>query len=156
VRWLARWWPAIVWAGVIFALSTGEFSAEHTGHIILPILRFLFPHASAVALAEMHNVIRKCAHVAEYFVLGWLVLRGLRGRSREMNLRWALTAVIIVALYAVLDEWHQAFVPGRGGLELDDILLDTASGMAAQAIAALVVLRERAWQKRKAELQPRT
>ena len=140
MRWLARWWPALVWAAVIFSFSAGAFSAEHTSRIILPILHWLFPGASQEALLAMHHVLRKCGHFTEYFVLSLLILRGIRAGRREAHLAWALGAISMVAGYAALDELHQSFVPGRGGVEISDVLLDTTGGAAAQALAALLAL----------------
>jgi len=139
VRWLKRWWPALAWAVVISGFSTSVFTAEHTSRIIIPILHWLFPHATMQTLARVHHVIRKCAHFTEYFVLSLLILRGIRGGRRETHLRWALVAVIIVAGYASLDEMHQIFVPGRGPA-VSDVLLDTTGGIAAQVVAALFAL----------------
>ncbi len=140
-RWIAPWWPVAAWAALIFCFSTADFSTANTGRVILPVLHWLFPAASAGTLAEMHFLIRKCGHLTEYFVFSFLLLRGFRAGRSEVRLRWALLAIAIVAAYATLDEWHQSFVPGRGGLELSDIALDTASGAACQAIAALFARR---------------
>ena len=139
MRWLARWWPAIVWAIFIFGFSTGAFSSDNTSRIILPVLHWLFPSASPESLALIHHFIRKCGHFTEYFVLSLLILRGIRGGRDEIRFSWIVAAVVLVAIYATVDEFHQSFVPGRGGLELDDVLLDTLGGAAAQGIAALVI-----------------
>ncbi len=127
----------------MFWFSTGAFSDANTGRVILPVLHWIFPAASASALEEMHFLVRKCGHITEYFVLGLLLLRAFRAGQRNMRWRWALAAIAIAACYAALDEWHQSFVPGRGGLELSDILIDTASAAAAQIIAALLARRRR-------------
>jgi VanZ family protein len=139
LRWLSRWWPAIAWAVVISGFSTGAFTSENTSRIIIPVLHWLFPTASSNTLFLMHHVIRKCGHFVEYFVLSLLILRGIRGGRREMRLAWILAAIVIVAGYASLDEFHQSFVPGRTPA-VSDVLLDTTGGAAAQAIAALVLL----------------
>jgi VanZ family protein len=139
MRWLARWWPALLWAGAIFAFSTGAFSAANTGRVVLPILHWLFPGTPQATLTAMHFFLRKTGHVTEYFVLSLLVLRGISGGRHEVRWRWAAIAVAIVALYATSDEFHQSLVPGRGGLELSDVLLDTAAGATAQAVAAIAV-----------------
>jgi VanZ family protein len=131
MRWLRQWGPAVVWAGVIFALSTQNFSSGSTAHYILPALRWLFPHAAMPTLEMMHLVIRKSAHFAEYFIFSLLVLHGVRGGRKGWELRWALSAVVVVACYAVLDEVHQAFVPNRWASPLDS-LLDTTGATAAQ------------------------
>jgi VanZ family protein len=136
MRWLKLWWPALVWALVISAFSTGAFSSEHTSRIIIPILHWLLPHAAPETLSELHHLIRKCAHFVEYFTLSLLVLRGIRAGRRETHLVWALIAIGIVAGYAALDEFHQSFVPGRVAA-VSDVLLDTAGGVAAQLVAAL-------------------
>lgn len=142
MRWLARWWPALAWAVVISLFSTGAFSSTHTSRIIVPLLHWLFPHASRMGLLKIHHLIRKCGHFLEYFVFSALILRGMRGGKRETHLRWALAAITLVALYAVADEFHQSFVPGRGGMEIEDVGIDTAAGIAAQALLGLLVLRE--------------
>jgi len=139
MRWLKSWWPAILWAAAISGFSTGAFTSEHTSIIIIPVLRWMLPHASPETLAMLHSLIRKCAHFVEYFILSLLVLRGIRAGRKENHLRWAVVAVGIVAAYAALDEFHQSFVPGRGAA-VADVLLDTAGGVAAQLIAALFLL----------------
>ncbi|MDE3108393.1 MAG: VanZ family protein [Acidobacteriota bacterium] len=137
VGWARLWLPVPAWAGVIFYASTSAFSAANTGRLIIPMLHWLFPGAPAAALAEMHFLVRKSGHFTEYFVFGWLLLRALRAGRRDIRLRWALAAIAIGACYATFDEWHQSFVPGRGGLELSDILIDTAACGVAQAVAAM-------------------
>jgi VanZ family protein len=151
VRWLARWWPALVWAVAIFSFSTGAFSAKNTSRFIIPVFHWIFPHASHAALLAMHHFVRKCGHFTEYFVLSLLILRGIRAGRRETRLAWALAAIALVAGYAAFDEFHQSFVPGRGGLEFSDVLLDTIGGAAAQAIAALLVLWGHVRQRQKEE-----
>ncbi len=131
MRWLRQWGPSIVWAGVIFALSTQSFSAQATSRIIIPLLRWLLPQASPETLAWLHFALRKSAHFVEYFIFSFLVLRGIRGERKGWELRWALATVAIVACYAVLDEVHQAFVPQRTASPLDS-LLDTSGAVAAQ------------------------
>jgi len=137
-RWsrLKAWLPAIAWAAVISGLSTDTFSAEHTSLIIVPVLQWLFPHASAATIAMMHGVIRKSAHFTEYFVLSVLLVRGLRSENRGWTLKWAIWAILISAGYAALDEFHQSFVPSRTASGWD-AMLDTVG-----AIAAQIVLRQ--------------
>jgi len=139
VRWLKQWWPALAWAGVIFTFSTGAFTSENTSRIIIPILHWLLPHAQMAALYEIHHYIRKFAHFTEYFILSLLILRAIRAGRRDTRVVWALVAIGIVAAYASLDEFHQSFVPGRTPA-VADVLLDTAGGIAAQAVAALVIV----------------
>lgn len=87
----------------------------------------------------MHHIIRKCGHFTEYFILSLLILRGLRAGRREMQVAWIFAAIVLVASYASLDEFHQSFVPGRTPA-VTDVLIDTTGGAAAQAVAALMLL----------------
>jgi VanZ family protein len=139
VQWLRRWWPALLWAIVISAFSTGAFTSDNTSRIIVPILKWFFPHASRETLFLVHHFIRKMGHVTEYFILSLLILRGIRAGKRGTHLGWALAAIAIVGCYAALDEFHQSFVPGRTAA-VSDVLIDTAGGVAAQVVVALVML----------------
>lgn len=138
-KWLKRWWPALVWAAAISIFSTGAFTSENTGRIIIPVLHWMFPHLPMDTLFLIHHYIRKCAHFTEYFILSLLLLRAIRGENRGLRLAWALLAIAIVACYASLDEFHQSFVPGRTPA-VTDVMIDTSGGIAAQAIAALLMM----------------
>lgn len=130
---MKNWLPAVAWAGVISSLSTDIFSSEHTSRFIIPVLRWLFPHWSNDTLELMHGIIRKSAHVTEYFIFSIFLLRAIRGKNREWTLRWAVWAVVIAAGYAALDEFHQSFVPSRTASPWD-ALIDTVGASAAQAV----------------------
>ena len=147
MRWLRYWWPALLWAVMISVFSTGLFKSDNTGSVIIPILRFFLPHASAETLGFLHHMIRKCGHLTEYFILSMLILRGIRAGEKGLYLRWVLVTILIVACYAALDEYHQSFVPGRTAA-VGDVLIDTTGGIAAQLVASLFVLLGTAREKR--------
>jgi VanZ family protein len=111
-RRLRAWLAVVAWAALISFFSTGWFSGEHTGGVLLPILRTLLPSATPDQLLAVHALIRKGAHVFEYTVLGALLVRALR----EEGLRGTALLAAAVGLgvaYAALDEFHQVFVPSR-------------------------------------------
>src|ERR1700734_1698647 len=153
MQWLKRWWPALLWALVISAFSTGVFTSDNTSRFIIPILKWFFPHASQETLFLMHHLIRKTGHFTEYFILSLLILRGIRAGQQGAHLAWALGAIAIVGCYAAFDEFHQSFVPGRTAA-VSDVLLDTAGGIAAQVVVALVVLFEDIRRKRRGDPLP--
>ncbi|WP_419195450.1 VanZ family protein [Clostridium tyrobutyricum] len=71
---------------------------------------------------KLNMFIRKNAHAFEYFVLAILVAIAmfafhLKGR------RAIVYIMFICLLYAVTDEFHQAFVPGRTSL-VSDVIID--------------------------------
>jgi len=125
------WLPAIAWACLISTFSTDVFSSEHTSRFTIPLLHWMFPQASVETLGLMHAVIRKSAHLTEYFTFSIFLMHGLRGKDRAWSLRLAIWAVAIAAGYAALDEFHQSFVPSRTASPWD-ALLDTVGASAAQ------------------------
>src|SRR5262245_32661083 len=96
---IARWLPAALWALLISSLSTGWFTGERTGAILLPLLARFFPGASLEELRAMHAAIRKLAHFAEYLVLGVLLYRALR-TGRRFDARAAAMSLAIAGAYS--------------------------------------------------------
>lgn len=64
--------------------------------------------------------IRKLAHFTLYFILGLLVFNYIK----YFNNKTILISLIICILYAVTDEIHQLFIPGRAG-QVFDVFIDT-------------------------------
>jgi len=143
MNWLRWWWPALVWAGMIFSSSTDAFSGENTSRILIPFLHRLFPAARWETLATAHLLIRKSAHVTEYFLFGILIVRGIRAGRRGWDWRWTLAALAAAAGWAALDELHQSFVPSRGP-SMIDVLIDFSGALFGQIVfAAVATLRAR-------------
>lgn len=149
MRWLRNWGPVLAWAGFIWLLSTDHFSSASTGKIIEPVLSWLFPSASEETLNLLHALIRKAAHFVEYFVFSLLVFRGIRGGRSGWRISWALETIFMAAIYAVLDEVHQAFESDRTS-SMYDSLLDTVGAAAAQLVLASLAWRETRRQARSA------
>jgi VanZ family protein len=123
--------------GFIFWMSTETFSSQDTFSWIQTLLRFFVPKISSREIILLHGLIRKAAHVAEYFVLGLLLFRTFRGSSvSSWKWRWSFFAVIAVALWAAGDEFHQSFVSTRTA-SVVDVVIDTAGGILAQFVAVL-------------------
>ena len=116
----------LVWMGVIFAASTRLGRPENSEAIIDPILRWLdFPNVD-----QVHIVVRKMGHVAEYSIFGLLLAYFfLRSSHRSLRQWWFALALLGAFAYACTDEFHQLFVPERNG-SIRDIMIDTASAAA--------------------------
>jgi VanZ family protein len=143
MRRLRPWVPALFWAVLISFASTDAFSAGHSSLIIIPVLHWLFPSASAATLEQIHFFIRKSAHFIEYFIFSILVMRGVRGKNHGWKLRWAIWALVIAACYSALDEYHQSFVPSRTASPWDSLLDTTGAAVAQVALWAWIRVRER-------------
>ena len=87
--------------------------------------------------------IRKAAHMTEYGLLAFLILRWLR---LDLPFRRAAGfAFMIAVLYACTDEYHQTFVEGRGGSPWD-VLIDSAGMVIGLTLGWLWY--ERLWKKK--------
>jgi VanZ family protein len=136
------WIPAICVAIVISLFSTHFFSAEQTGRVLLPVLRWLFPSANNHALRLMHFGIRKAAHVTEFAIFSIAVFRGVRAERHGWRLDWAIWTLLIAVGYAGLDEWHQSFVPFREA-RFRDVLIDASGAALAQIIVWVYAMLHR-------------
>ena len=129
---LKYWLPVLLWMVFIFVGSTDLMSAEHTSRFLVPFLRWLAPDISDAVVATIQIVIRKCGHLMEYAVLAVLLFRAFL-KNRERFARATVTAFILAVVYAVFDEWHQAFVPSRTASPYD-VAIDTAGALLGLAI----------------------
>ena len=129
---LVYWLPAILWAAVILAASSDAFSSRQTGGLLQHLLTRLLGHPLPPHQFHLlHIAIRKAVHLIDYFILGALFFRALRGEEGGWRGRWAAGAVALAALVATADEWHQMFVPTRTGTGWD-VLLDCVGALIAQ------------------------
>ena len=135
-QFVRSWWPALLWAVVIFSLSTDAFSAERTDSFLYPIFHWLMPSLTLQQFVPIHFFIRKAAHFTEYFVFCVLLFRAVRGQRQGWRWTWALAALAISAGYAALDEVHQAFVISRTASPFDS-LLDSTGAFAASIVLYL-------------------
>ena len=140
MKWLRAWGPVILWAVVISIFSTHYFTNEITGRFFIPLLRWFLPHTPLRELLRIHHIIRKGAHVCEYFIFSLLVLRGFRYGRAGWRWSWAASTLALCAALAALDEFHQWFVPGRGASPRDS-LIDVCGAAAALVVAWLVLKR---------------
>ncbi len=132
------WLPVILSACFIFWMSTETFSSEHTFSVVRTIISFLASgRLSGEEVDLVHAIIRKLAHVGEYFVLGFLLFRAFRGHSSAWwSWRWFFLASVTVLLWAAGDEFHQSFVSTRTG-SMVDVWIDTLGGTLGQFMSGI-------------------
>jgi hypothetical protein len=94
-------------------------------------------------------------HFCEYAAIVLLANRALEGRFR-----WAvhtrLTVILLGAtVFAISDEWHQTFVPERGGT-IRDVLVDVSGALAAAFVLIHFERRRRRTLRTSGETIPRS
>ena len=135
--------PVVLWAIVIAVLSTSGFDTTFTYKLLKAGNDFLALGYTVAQLREANAVVRKLAHVTEYFILALLLWRALRrGREEAWRWSWAAGTLLIGAAWAGLDELHQIFERGRGS-SIVDVGWDTLGLLLA--LMALFVL---GWKKK--------
>ena len=88
-----------------------------------------------VPIAELHHIIRKCAHFTEYALQAFFVVKALSA-FRVRRQTWLAYALLIGLLTAVIDENIQLYSIGRSG-QVTDVLLDFSGTIAGIVIAML-------------------
>ena len=133
------WVFVIAWMTIIFLFSAddGDISSYKTNQLLLILLdrfRFIFSEA----LLENTLLIRKLAHFFEFFVLGLLAANAFLVTLGPGKLRIASYSFTLCTVYAVTDELHQIFVPGRVA-SVWDVLID-AGGATLGILLFIAVL----------------
>lgn len=131
------WTAVFLWMVCIFLLS--HEPAAESNQLSKDLTEVIVKTAETVApdaqwnIDRWNGVVRKNAHFFAYFILGFLVIHALR-RSGLSGFRGALPALAVCVLYAVSDEVHQLYVPGRSG-QVRDVLIDSAGAGVAIGLA---------------------
>ncbi|MED4014497.1 VanZ family protein [Sutcliffiella cohnii] len=127
-RLIIPWLLVVAWMVLIFSFSAqpAEQSSSLSGGIVEPIIETIETVVPVVSIDKefFHTFIRKNAHFFAYFILGVLSLHAFR-RSGVVGMKAGTFALLLSVVYAISDEVHQLFVPGRSG-EVRDVLIDSA------------------------------
>ena len=97
--------PVLVWMGLIFLLSAQ-------------------PSLPSPPNDLLNFILKKAGHVTVYAVLMALLLRSATPDKCVITKRRVAACFVIVMGYALSDEFHQSFVPGRTSLLTDVAFFD--------------------------------
>lgn len=111
-RLIRGWLPALLWMGAIFLVSAQPTVPSVPGRWDL--------------------ILKKLMHFAAYGVLTYLYMRAMR-ESVSTDAPIRIISAGLALLYALSDEYHQTFVPGRNGTLVD-------VGIDAVGVGALILL----------------
>lgn len=125
------WILAILWMALIFYLShqpvteSNRISTGITEKIVSMV--DIDTGDTRLNMITFNYLVRKGAHFMAYFILGILTLNGLKG-NKIYGFKGIALALFICVLYAMSDEVHQLFVPGRSG-QISDVILDSVGAI---------------------------
>ena len=124
----------VIWMGFIFSMSceNAEESSNTSGQTIKVVLSAVPEfekqpeEVKKNIIEELQFITRKSAHFIGYMILG-ILASGLILQYENINKKYLL-AFLICVIYAISDEIHQLFVPGRAG-QVRDVLIDSAGSL---------------------------
>lgn len=129
---IISWMLLVIWMIFIFIMSSfnGNISSNQSGSIA-DLIYNLFDISDT---EKVSLIVRKCAHVSEFFILGILVINLIS----KYNVKYSyLISFIVCVLYASSDEFHQLFVSGRSG-QVTDVLIDLIGVVLGLSIYCLI------------------
>ena len=128
----------LLWAAVLalmaliftFSSQPAEQSSETSSPFVDLYMHIFHRDADSLSPEEQFDLresasflVRKAAHFSIYTLLGILLSSAVRATFSGYKRLWL--PFILGALYAVSDEFHQSFVPGRS-CELRDMAIDSS------------------------------
>lgn len=126
---------SIFWTFVILSFSTqsGEVSGSISYDLTLYIYQFVRSILPNLEVDTLHLVIRKCAHVGEYAILG--IMYGLSGK--QFNLKYYFFLFLGLAV-ALIDEGVQFFSIDRRPSIIDALIFDFPGFMIGLIIVTVI------------------
>lgn len=128
----------------IFSQSAlpADLSSQESGRVVDLIIR-LFQGIWSIDRQTMVFIVRKGAHFAEYTILGGFLVPAVKewmavDTTPVPVAKERITAWLVGTLYAVTDEIHQFYVPGRS-CELRDIGIDSCGVLAGVLVVSLLM-----------------
>ncbi|HVN16159.1 MAG TPA: VanZ family protein [Anaerolineales bacterium] len=110
---LQRWGFAILMMAAIFGFSSR-------------------PNNELPNFGSVDSLVKKGGHMIGYALLGLSYWRGLELKRNKVWLAW-----LLAILYAITDEFHQTFVPGRHPSPWDVMIFDNLGAMIGLLVYAI-------------------
>ncbi len=130
----------------LFSSQNAEDSTEQSLDVGMSIGKFTvknfdeLPKEEQISFAKkIDHFVRKTAHFTEYAFLGFLLSGFYMSLKKRKISKMMLTAWITGTLYAVTDEIHQLFVPGRS-CQAFDVVIDSSGVLTGVLVMTAVVL----------------
>ncbi len=143
---MTKWLPfilVIAWMGLIFSFShqdahqSSQMSSTLNAQLIVLIETVLPVLASNIDETQLESTVRSVAHVGLYLVLGLYMTAALNPYIKPV-LKLAGYSITFGIVYAITDEVHQYFIPGRA-MTWGDIALDSLGVILGTGIMILML-----------------
>lgn len=124
-----------------FSSQTVEVSSKTSSGLAQKIAEFIVRIMKSGDADEIrhtiHNLVRKIAHFALFFMLSVSVANTVFQLFRTERFRLFIYTSVFCLFYAITDEIHQIFVPGRAGM-VRDVIIDLFGAMIGAGVFLLI------------------
>ena len=110
--------------------SANSTESDNQSGVIVNIISNIF-NINNIELLSF--IIRKLAHLTEYLILGLLVYNLIK----QYNKKWYISLIICI-LYAISDEIHQGFTPGRNP-QIFDVFIDNIGSIMGISLLRFII-----------------
>lgn len=129
----------IIWMLIIFWFSS-QNSTQSSGtsqkviKAVLKIVSNVEQEQENIIVEQMQHIVRKMAHFSIYMIGGILLINLVSTYTAKKA--W-MYAWLIGTMYAITDEIHQYFVPGRS-CEIRDVVIDSSGVIIGIVMVVLI------------------
>lgn len=119
----------LAWMVTVFMLShqVAEESSKTSSNFITVIIKLfnkdIEQEQLETIMLKVETIVRKLAHFVLY-TLGGMLITIMFINFKEYITKTKIASFLLGATYAITDEIHQLFIPGRSG-EIRDVLIDS-------------------------------
>lgn len=124
-------------AWVLFIFSQSGQTGAQSGAASQQLAAWLSGASEPAPGTSLESTLRKLGHLAEYALLGLLLMAALRAFTRR-TIAYSGWPLLFGLGIATLDETYQLFVPDRSGA-VSDVLLDLGGLLAGMALACAAI-----------------
>ena len=129
----------------LFSAQNASESSTTSGRVLEFIKKLFLPNFDSLPPDEQLRlrdrltlIVRKGAHFSEYLLLALFSFHLLLSLPRPRNeLVCAGCALLFTSFFAITDEYHQSFVPGRA-MTARDVLIDSLGALTGLLIALII------------------
>ena len=92
--------------------------------ILIAVEIFFFSSKGSFPGAGGISILPVVYHFIVFFLFSFFLLATIKG-NKKLKISYVIITLILSVIYAILDEFHQSFIPGRDA-SVKDILTDSA------------------------------
>lgn len=138
-----------------FSHQVASNSSKQSGTIveiissIIPYIKNMQEPQKTILMKEVITpIVRKLAHFSIYALLGVFTTNFVLTIENKKLSKTSILSLIFCLIYAITDEYHQTFIPGRYG-DLRDVLIDTSGALVGILSTIVITIITRKFKKRK-------